>query len=364
MDINFDLIPLALRDFARIFPVELYLVGGACRDLIRGENPHDWDCASSLTPFRLIRWCLRNGISYYCCKSGIAHGTVTIKVAENLHVEVTTFRKDASCDGRRATVEYAKTIEEDLSRRDLTFNAIAIALSSSKVIDPFSGVKDLEEGIIRFVGSPVNRIQEDYLRILRAARFAAKFGFYVERESLAACQVEAPNLIKSVSIERITQEVEKAFPVISKFVYFLEAMGLKYLFHKNNKPWFLRRRPANIEELWYLLYEFDKISINDFCQKWRLSRAVKNYLEDLQKIKGSLPVKVSEARLIKDSLKYSENLQKYLDFWCISNWAYASDRLNEVPNLKGTDLIAKGIKGPEIGRLLKEALVAQMDRPL
>ena len=182
---------------------EAYLVGGCVRDLLRGVAPHDIDITTSARPEEVQM--LFDGFSI---PTGLQHGTVTVREGgENF--EVTTFRADgAYTDHRRPdSVTFSHSLEEDLRRRDFTVNAMAMDLRG-KVYDFHGGAADLAAGIIRCVGEPAVRFEEDALRILRGARFAATLGFAVEEETAAAMERCAP-LLGYIAHERICEEMTK-----------------------------------------------------------------------------------------------------------------------------------------------------------
>jgi putative nucleotidyltransferase with HDIG domain len=181
----------------------VYLVGGAVRDLFRGEKPQDWDLATSARPEEVIAMFRR------VIPTGIKHGTVTVHY-KGRAIEITTFRTESEYrDGRRPDrVDFAATIEEDLSRRDFTMNAIALRLPSGDPADPFGGRADIQKKLIRCVGKPEERFAEDGLRPLRAVRFAATLGFTVDPATLAAIH-PALGVTAKVSPERVRDELDK-----------------------------------------------------------------------------------------------------------------------------------------------------------
>ena len=142
---------------------ELVFVGGCVRDALLGKEPKDVDLATSATPEEQISLYNQNGIRFI--ETGLQHGTVTA-VLDGEPYEITTYRIDKETDGRHAKVDYTRDLVEDLSRRDLTFNAIAMRFDGT-LVDPFDGMADLHNGRVRFVGNAQQRIEEDYLRILR-----------------------------------------------------------------------------------------------------------------------------------------------------------------------------------------------------
>ncbi|MDR0910694.1 MAG: HD domain-containing protein, partial [Spirochaetaceae bacterium] len=187
---------------------QAFLVGGAVRDLLRGKAAKDWDIATDARPEEVMR--IFRSRRFPVIPTGIKHGTVTVLYKGN-SVEVTTFRTESDyADGRHPEkLEFAGTIEEDLSRRDFTINAIAISLSASRLItDPYGGEADIRAGVIRCVGEAAERFGEDGLRPLRALRFSAQLGFSIEEKTLAAIP-GALGVTAKVSAERIRDELDK-----------------------------------------------------------------------------------------------------------------------------------------------------------
>ncbi|MDR2743393.1 MAG: HD domain-containing protein [Treponema sp.] len=195
-----------LKEVAGIFNrngKQVFLVGGAVRDILRGKKAHDWDLATDARPEEVI------SLFKKVIPTGIKHGTVTILYKGN-SLETTTFRTESDyTDGRRpGRVEYATAIEEDLSRRDFTMNAMAQELPGGRLVDPFGGAEDIRRGIIRCVGQAGERFNEDGLRPLRALRFAAQLGFVVDGAALAAI-TGALGTTAKVSPERVRDELDK-----------------------------------------------------------------------------------------------------------------------------------------------------------
>lgn len=183
---------------------KLYMVGGAVRDTLMGRTPHDYDFATDATPEEMICMAEENGVEVI--PTGIKYGTITFKIDETL-VEVTTFRADGNySDGRRPDeVSFSKDLLDDLKRRDFTINAIALNILTNEYIDPFNGIQDIKDRIIRAVGDPVERFTEDGLRILRAIRFMFKLHFRMDDKTYLAIQSNW-HLLKHISQERITAE--------------------------------------------------------------------------------------------------------------------------------------------------------------
>ncbi len=181
---------------------EAWLVGGCVRDMLRGVEPHDYDIASS-APCKAI--C---GMFDRVIETGLKHGTVTV-ISENQPIEVTRYRIDGTyADHRRPdSVEFTADFREDLSRRDFTVNAIGYSVTRG-LFDPFNGKDDIENGLLRTVGNPEKRFDEDALRIMRAVRFASTLGYKIEENTLKSVKELAPAL-KNVSAERIFSELKK-----------------------------------------------------------------------------------------------------------------------------------------------------------
>ena len=183
---------------------EAWCVGGAIRDSLLGGAPLDWDLATSAHPEQVRELFGRKRT----IPVGIEFGTVSVLDGDGLAHEVTTFRHDVHTDGRHAVVEFGASLDEDLSRRDFTINAIAYRPSTGELRDPFGGQLDIKAGLVRAVGDAEQRMKEDRLRALRAMRFAARYRFDIEARTLAALTNSAPFLTR-LSAERVQQEIVK-----------------------------------------------------------------------------------------------------------------------------------------------------------
>lgn len=181
----------------------VFLVGGCVRDMVRGVPPKDFDVATSALPEQV------QGAFKKVIPTGIQHGTVTVVIGGH-HVEVTTFRSEGDYhDGRRpSSVSFETDINEDLSRRDFTINAMAYDPISRDLVDPFGGQADLQARVIRCVRDAHERFSEDGLRALRAVRFAAVLGFTIEPATLAAIPPTLP-VFRKVALERVREELVK-----------------------------------------------------------------------------------------------------------------------------------------------------------
>ncbi len=181
---------------------ETWAVGGAVRDALAGHPTDEWDFATAARPNQ-VRKVFRRTVPV-----GIEHGTVGVLAADGRMYEVTTFRRDVDTDGRHARVEFSDDVTEDLARRDFTINALAWHPFRDELLDPHGGRADLAEGRLRTVGDPSTRFSEDYLRVLRAIRFAARFDLDIDGDTWAAICDAAPHLDR-LSSERVREELLK-----------------------------------------------------------------------------------------------------------------------------------------------------------
>jgi tRNA nucleotidyltransferase (CCA-adding enzyme) len=181
---------------------DTWAVGGAVRDALRGVGSTDWDFATRASPTEVQRIFRRT------VPLGLAHGTVGVLDRKGVMHEVTTFRKDVETDGRHAVIAFASRIEDDLARRDFTINALAWHPIRRELLDPFNGRADLAAGVLRTVGRADDRFAEDYLRVLRALRFAGRFGLRIEESTWVALCDAAPRVV-DLSPERIREELLK-----------------------------------------------------------------------------------------------------------------------------------------------------------
>ena len=197
---NVELILNKLKEYGSIG----YVVGGCVRDTFLGREPNDWDITTPLLP-EAVEKVFQD---YKVIETGIKHGTVTVVIDDEPY-EITTFRIDGTySDGRHPDdVNFTDRLEDDLKRRDFTINAIAYNPDVG-IIDLFNGLNDIDKGIIRCVGTPSDRFEEDALRILRALRFAITLGFKIENETLIQMRNKR-NMLIDISKERICSELYK-----------------------------------------------------------------------------------------------------------------------------------------------------------
>lgn len=224
--ISFPLDPGAAALLTRLHAAghAAYAVGGCVRDSLLGQTPHDWDLCTSATPEQVLELFGKA----HCIPTGLQHGTVTVKHGGELY-EITTFRTEgAYSDGRHPDhVAFVPDVKEDLARRDFTINAMAYNAEEG-LIDPFGGQSDLAVGIVRAVGEPQRRFEEDALRILRLYRFAARFSFAIDPATGQAARALCRHL-DCVSEERIAEELSRLLAAPAPGAY-LEAEVLAVIF--------------------------------------------------------------------------------------------------------------------------------------
>ena len=215
-----------------------YAVGGCVRDSLLGRTPQDWDLCTSARPEQVLAL-FGEG---QCIPTGLQHGTVTIKYGGQLY-ETTTFRTEgAYTDGRHPDeVHFVPDVRQDLARRDFTINAMAYN-DAEGLIDPFGGQQDLQQSILRAVGDPATRFEEDALRILRLYRFAARFGFAIDLPTGQAARALCAHL-DCVSVERIEEELSKLLAAPAPAAY-LDEKILKVIIPELSAPALQAAKPV------------------------------------------------------------------------------------------------------------------------
>jgi tRNA nucleotidyltransferase (CCA-adding enzyme) len=245
--LNFRAIPYWLNAIAAQLGqhgYQAFLVGGAVRDLLAAKLPHDWDLATDAIPDEV------ETIFPGAIPTGKQYGTITVLAGTNA-VEITTFREDLDYqDGRRPTaIRFSQNITDDLARRDFTVNAMAYDLSNDILIDPFNGRNDLRRQVLKTVGNPATRFQEDGLRMLRFYRLIATLDFKPDRATAKAIN---PTWARPVSPERIGVELTKLLTgvAVGKGLHGLEASGLLGLFIPELNAVELKSGDTREKKLW------------------------------------------------------------------------------------------------------------------
>ena len=359
-----------------------YIVGGCVRDLLLLDTPKDFDVTTSATPCEIKQLFPRT------VDIGIKHGTVAV-IVKGEKIEVTTFRVDGQYLDRRrpSSISFTKNIEEDLSRRDFTINAIAYNPRYG-FCDPFDGQRDIHDKLIRCVGDANERFGEDALRMVRAVRFAATLGFMVDDKITDSISQNAPNL-SAVSIERINEETRKlllgAYPealMIAKQTGILPYMLAGGDINADNLPVVIqqiKKCPMDYPQRYALL--LDGICKNhDFVLHGsklagNIIKTIKTYLThlhrpiacdkyEIKKILRDVP-----PHLFDKLLDLKEIIAPDVEIETVRILKNDITHANECYNLKnlavkGEDLISCGMKpGKEMGQLLEKMLDHVMRNP-
>lgn len=339
----------------------LRFVGGCVRDWLAGREPKDVDLATDATPEQQIALYEAQGLTYY--PTGIDHGTLSVRVGDDIY-EITTLRTESDHDGRRATVAFTSDWVADLARRDLTINAMALSFDG-ELIDPFDGVEDLTSQRVRFVGEPVERVREDYLRILRFFRFHGRFGGRspFDTASLLACAQEGDGL-RQISGERIWSELQRILAHDSGVWMLrhmwatktiLPAIGIECLIDYGRFQCVFSRTHDPVV-LTVALVGADWPAV---AQRWRWSRAEQRLAAFL--VEQGLNTKPSVAGLKFSLVKGVD--RAWLQAWCAmadaeAAWVEVADWPIPVLPVNGDDLKAIGYSGRDIGVMLDRARFA------
>lgn len=268
---------------------EAYFVGGSVRDFILGKPIHDVDIATSAYPEEVKKIFSRT------IDVGIEHGTVLALIDDDQY-EITTFRTESTYqDYRRPdSVNFVRSLSEDLKRRDFTINALAMN-REGHIIDLFNGVEDLKKGLIRAVGKPQERFTEDALRVMRGLRFASQLGFKIEEETIAGIEATVPLLAK-ISVERIHIEFIKLLLGDNRengLKYFIKTESFNYCPRLKNQREMLvtlselKQRPFESESQAWLIVTFllglKPQEVRTWLREWKLSnQLIKNVQELLE----------------------------------------------------------------------------------
>tara|TARA_B110000438_G_C15792160_1_gene641201 strand:- start:827 stop:2125 length:1299 start_codon:yes stop_codon:yes gene_type:complete len=351
-------------------------VGGCVRNAIFGESIDDIDLATSYEPYEVKKRLDRENIKVL--DTGISHGTITA-ILNKKKFEITTLRKDISTDGRHANIEFTSSWKEDASRRDFTINAIYADIEG-RIFDPFNGVADLKNGVIKFIGSSEERIQEDYLRILRYFRFFIQYSKLNYDEGIIRSIKKNINGLNKISNERIFDELKKILKL--KNIYSLFSNNVSFNIFSNIFPQFkyykrlkiidiLDLKLRNKYDTYLVLAALILDQTNNyeyFCHKYKTSNKTKNRLKNIsinfenfgnknfyseQNIKKL--IYLSNKDYVKDLLLFSIYINKKIEKLSIKYLINYVDRC-EVPKfpISGDYLIEHGYKtGELLGKKLK-----------
>jgi tRNA nucleotidyltransferase/poly(A) polymerase len=361
-----DIIPQSVKDLHKLFKAsgkKLYLVGGAVRDFLTGDKPKDFDLATDALPDEVL------GIisdKYRTNLQGKAFGVVVVFTKDQPEgMEIATFREDTS-KGRNPEVKLGVTIEQDVKRRDISFNGLFFDLDTNEIVDLVGGQQDLKDGVTRMIGDPNERFEEDSLRILRAFRFASRYGhpLHKDTENAIAKRNQLENIdpesgeMKRISQERVWEEMKKAWKQAKDYNNYL-AFFTKF-------------------DMWDQVFPGVEINTNlvdskDFVVVFAnlFKNADTNNLET--KLVQEFRIEQENAKKIVFLLELSKmSVEDVLDIFrkrqqcaitdaTILEWLEVSDNQNNMlvkfveykPTTSSQELMSQGFKGKELGEEIK-----------
>lgn len=265
-----------VKTLFQIFDNQIRLVGGCVRDYLLGQACQDYDLATPLLPQDVIDRLQRHNIPVFL--TGARYGTVTA-VYHGTSYEITTLRTDDNQDGRHASVRFVSQYQQDAQRRDFTINALYMDCLGD-IQDYTDGLSDLEKKCVRFIGHPIQRVREDFLRVLRYFRFVAYLGtHHIDNVSLQACRDECGGL-KNISVERIQAEMKRllmAPHVIQALALMHQAGVLAVLipqYHINRLADFIHIYPQAD-----FLQRLSVLTDNPLALNWKWSRSQKKQIQ-------------------------------------------------------------------------------------
>jgi len=368
-----SIIPQSVKDLNEIFKKsgkKLYLVGGSVRDFLTGDKPKDFDLATDSLPDEVIK--ILQSHNYDFNLQGKAFGVVVVYTDdEPMGMEIATFREDVS-KGRNPEVKLGVTIEDDVKRRDLTYNALFYDLDKKEIIDLTGGKEDLEKGITRMVGDPIERFEEDSLRILRAFRFASRYShpLHIDTEKAIKKRKQLENIdpesgeMKRISQERVWEEITKAWKQAKDFNHYLQFFT-KYDMWNEIFP--VSKINTDLVESKDFVVVMSNLFRKEELGALRIGYNLENRLVQDYKIEGDLAKKIvflisflnftpedvfdfykkKQQSGIKDStiLEWLE-VNNIDDKWMIKFIDYK-------PSVSAEELMKMGFKGSDLGREIK-----------
>lgn len=332
---------------------ELRLVGGSVRDAIIGLTPKDFDFSTTMTPSEMLAL---NVPEFTIVPTGLDHGTVSFVHRESSdQFEITTLRVDSEHDGRHATVQFTTSFEQDAARRDFTMNAISYDPITDELFDYFDGVKDIMDRKIRFVGSAVDRVKEDYLRLLRMYRFSAQLWFTYEVDPAA---LKEANGLTQISGERIRDEMMKIFRSgqfnVVNTLYRMGSDGV-LRFTGLMPDDFADLVRSTIDPYLILAGLLDYEQVDQLNDRWKFSNQEVNKIKVFRK---ALVSPITVENLSEQILHQELTLTDALEVAVVKGRSDVAFELNQIKIVRspvtGADLINRGfVPGIKLGKTLK-----------
>lgn len=358
-----SIIPQSVKDLNEIFKKsgkKLYLVGGSVRDFLTGDKPKDFDLATDALPDEVIK--ILQSYNYDFNLQGKAFGVVVVYTKDCPEgIEIATFREDQYGDKlgktRNPDVKFS-TIEKDVMRRDIPFNAMFYDLDKREIVDLVGGKEDLEKGITRFVGDPDIRIEEDALRILRSIRFTSRYGFVISEETKKSIR-KNKNKLSIITKERIWEEFKKAFNQSKDFNHYLNIIDDLDLWSEIFPESDINTNTVDTKNFLIIIANLFKNSdVNGLerkmIQDYKIERETAKKVVFLISFLNFKPdhvfdfYKKKQQSGIKDStiLEWLE-VNNINDKWMIKFIDYK-------PSVSAEELMSQGFKGRELGIKIKE----------
>jgi len=367
-------IPEDIRKIQKVFKAngkELYLVGGSVRDALLGKPIKDYDLATEAKPDEVIKMLKGKPFITNIIETGKSFGVINA-LTDNDEYEIATFRSESGYeDSRRPSSVEFTDIATDVARRDLTVNALFYDLDTNEVVDLVGGIEDLKKGIIRTVGDPSERFEEDKLRVLRAIRFAARFGSEVDEkiDQLLSKGID----LSAISGERIRDEFIKGIKTSKSTVNFLSMLDKYDLFNaifpnvKINKNFI----ESNDSELVIASLLLPLITISDISQIEKKLNALKYSTQEIRDITALMLLTQFEPDEIvpmKKKLQLSslsdEQIKTFASLMNLD--ANLIDKLLQFKlSVSGQDVMKQfNIKGPEVGKVINQIEVEKFKKTL
>jgi poly(A) polymerase/tRNA nucleotidyltransferase (CCA-adding enzyme) len=342
-----------IRELSELFKQNgkrLYIVGGWVRDHLMGKSPHDIDLATDSLPDDTLEFL---GDKYSVDLVGKAFGVIILKVGGE-DVEIASFRVDGT--GRKPEVTLGVTIEEDVSRRDLTISALFYDIENDNIVDLVGGINDINNKVIRMVGDPLDRINEDQLRVLRVARFASRYDFEIDDKTAKAIQKNSD--LSKISKERIVEEFLKVFeknPSLKPFLDIITKFGIWNQIFGDFKV------NTNVVEtssvslyLSNLLKDNDSKDLEVLTEVLKWSSDIKDSVKFLVSLKDFKPELLNKYFTEKKRIKMdSKTILEFLNLSEIPNKEMVLKFSEYVPTVKSSELIKLGFSGEKLGAEIK-----------
>jgi len=359
-----DIIPESIKDIHKIFQEKgkkIYIVGGAVRDFLKGDVPKDFDLTTNALPDEVLSYLESR---YKTNIQGKSFGTIVVYPKDQPDgVEITTFRQDIS-KGRNPQVKLGVTIEDDVKRRDITFNALFYDLDTKEIVDLTGGKEDLEKNLVKMVGDPLERFDEDSLRILRAFRFAARYQSELDESTKSA--IKKRNKLttidsdtgetKRISQERIWDEFTKAFKQSKDFNFYLNLLTEYNMWEEMFPNSIINTDFTQSKDLIVIL---GKLFIDEdpFTLERKLVQQYKIPIEISKKVKFLVEISNFDTNLVYDYYKEriaSETTREViLEFGRISKDDYIIKFADYLPKVNIENLIKSGFKKGNLGREIR-----------